>query len=342
MKAGAADPVPVGTYLGETVHCATLRGENGMEADVLTWGGVIRDLRVPVSSGALQSVVLGFQDFEDYPKRSPYFGAIVGRYANRIADGRFTLDGRIYQLDRNESGQTTLHGGTAGFSSRIWAIDDIAQSRIALSLVSKDGDQGFPGTVHVKCEYELLENGTLRFSAGATTDKPTPFNIAQHSYFNLDGSSDLRYHTLRINASNYTPTEERLIPTGEIAELAGTQLDFRQPRALDVSQDCDVNFVLDEVSSNAETGIAELASLKSGVRLTIRTSQPGLQVYNGHKLSIKDDGGKLLFGRCAGVCLETQHFPDSPNRSFFPNTILRPGQVFHSMTDYRFLSGEQS
>ncbi|MBN9135578.1 MAG: galactose mutarotase, partial [Phyllobacterium sp.] len=209
-------PQPFGMFAGEPVFQATIQSPSGALAHVLNWGAVIRDLHIPLADGTPQRVVLGFDHFDPYPVQSPYFGALVGRYANRIARGRFTLDGREYQLDRNEGGKQTLHGGAMGTSQRLWTIADWSASSVTLALRLPDGDQGFPGAMKVRCTYRFTADSTLCMDITATTDAPTVTSFAQHSYFNLDASDDIRDHRLQIFADSYTPVADDLIPTGDI------------------------------------------------------------------------------------------------------------------------------
>ena len=327
---------PFGHVGPAPVHEIMLRGPDGMEARILTWGAVIRDLTIP-HEGARLPLVLGFDDFAPYPTRSPYFGAVVGRYANRIAEGRFVLDGAPVVLDRNE-GSTTLHGGSGGFAHRIWRVEAQGPDHLTLSLASPDGDQGFPGRVEVRCTYRLLPGRALEVAFHATADRPTPVNLAQHSYFNLDGGADVTGHRLTVHADAYTPVDARDIPTGEIAPVEGTPFDLRHGvRVGDLPGPLDHNFVLRTPDSSGLTLAAELRSPLSGVRLRVRTTKPGLQAYDGHKIALDLAGsrGRALPPR-AGLCLEAQSFPDGPNHPAFPDTILRPGETYAHRTLYAF------
>jgi aldose 1-epimerase len=333
---------------GRPVHEITLRSDGGAEAKIIEWGAVIRDLAMPSRQGP-QRVVLGLNTLADYVEHSPYFGAIAGRFGNRIAHGRFRLDGEIYQLTLND-GQNSLHGGVRGFSSSLWRMATFDESSVALALVSPDGDQGYPGNLVASCTYRLI-GSTLRVELTATSDAPTPVNLCQHSYFNLDGSPSILDHSFQLNADFYTPTNADLIPTGEIRAVAGTPYDFRARRPVGIADPSadrpfryDINFVLRR-DRLAASGIPErplalagtLASGESGVSLEVWTTELGLQVYDGWMTDVPVPGlGGHRYGANAGMCLEPQRFPDSPNEPHFPDAILRPGQTYRQVTEYRF------
>lgn len=329
-----------GSLHGEDVLQITLTGPDGMEMRVLTWGAVIRDLVVPSAKG-IQGVLLGLNSIEDYVAHSPYFGAVVGRHANRIGRARFTLNGETYKLDANE-GANQLHGGSMGFGTRLWSLVDHTESSVTLSLVSEDGDMGYPGRLIATCTYTLLLSSTVRIELMAVTDKPTPVNLTTHGYFNLDGGVDILSHHLMIAADHITPTRPDLIPTGEIKRVAGTPYDFTAPRtigAAEFMQDrtiYDTNFVL-----RGPYGVlrqaASLMSLKSGLTMELWTTEPGLQFYAGHLIEIPVSGlNGAHYGPHAGLCLEPQRFPDSPNNAHFPSSILEPGQVSRQISELRF------
>ena len=326
-----------GTVAGDPVLQATIRSPAGALARVLNWGAVVRDLKVPMQNGSLQRVVLGFDEFAPYLDRSPYFGAIVGRYANRIAGGRFLLDGKLVELDRNERGIQTLHGGSGGVSQRLWTIVGSDASSVALALRLPDGDQGFPGNLDVRCTYRFVGDATLSVEIDAVTDAPTVVNFAQHSYFNLDGSGDIRTHRLRILADAYTPVDANLIPTGEIVPIEASAYDFRLPRRIGTqgSTAYDHNFVLAEP---LHEGMRFAASLVGGNGLTMQvfTTEPGLQFYDGAMIPALAGVGGRDYGPFAGLCLEAQHFPDSPNQPHFPSTVLRPSESYRQRTEFRF------
>jgi aldose 1-epimerase len=327
---------------GQPVHEVTLRSQAGAEAKIIGWGAVLRDLVVPLADGGRQRVVLGLESLDDYIAHSPHFGAIAGRYANRIAHGRFHIDGELFEVPRNQAGKHALHGGGHGFGKRPWQIAWHSANAVALTLVSPAGDQGFPGTLTVTCVYRLEEPATLAIDLTATTDAPTIVNLAAHSYFNLDGSPDILDHTLQIAAAFMTPVDDELIPTGEIVSVAGTPFDFRTPRPVRLSDAkgglvaYDHNFVLAGPAPALRLA-ALVASPRNGLCLEVRTTEPGLQFYDAAKLALPVAGldGARYAGRAA-LCLEPQLFPDSPNRSHFPQSVLRPGQVYRQRTEYRF------
>jgi aldose 1-epimerase len=327
---------------GTPVQEISLRSADGLEASIITWGAVIRDLAVPVG-GARQSTVLGLNSLADYRAHSPSFGAVPGRYANRIGRGQFTLDGKSYQLQLNEHGRTTLHGGPKGFNKLPWRLIGSTADTVVLGLTSADGDMGFPGTLEATCSYHLTGR-TLRMELTARTDAPTIVNLTNHSYFNLDGSADVRDHELTVPAAFRTAVDDDLIPTGEIVAVAGTPFDFRAPRTIrDPSgQLYDTNYVLAR-QPDAATGLAAAATLRSrrnGLALDVATNQQGVQVYDGAKVHVPVEGlGGAHYGAFAGVALETQNFPDAPNHRHFPSAVLRPGETYRQLTEYRFSVG---
>jgi len=331
-----------GSLHGEDVLQITLTSPDGMEMRVLTWGAVIRDLVVPSAKGP-QGVLLGLNSIEDYVAHSPYFGAVVGRHANRIGKAQFTLNGETYKLDANE-GANQLHGGSMGFGTRLWSLIGHTESSVTLSLVSEDGDMGYPGRLIATCTYTLLPSSTVRIELTAVTDRPTPVNLTTHGYFNLDGGADILSHHLMIAADYITPTRPDLIPTGEIKRVAGTPYDFTTPRtigAAEFMQDrtiYDTNFVL-----RGPYGVlrqaASLMSSKSGLTLELWTTEPGLQFYAGHLIKVPVSGlNGAHYRPHAGLCLEPQRFPDSPNNAHFPSSILEPGQVSRQVSELRFSS----
>jgi aldose 1-epimerase len=318
----------------------TLRTSAGAEARVLTWGAVLRDLRVPVG-GALQGVVLGLDRIENYVAHSPYFGAIVGRYANRIGGAAFRLGGETYRLAPNE-GRNQLHGGWRGFSKRLWTLLDHGLAHAVLALASPDGDMGYPGRLLATCTYTLLEPATLRIALEATADRPTPVNLTTHSYYNLDGSIDVCAHHLWVAADFITPTDPDLIPTGEIRAVDGTLYDFTTLRPIGAAQllrcrtSYDINYVL-RGEGGGLAHAATVASRANGLEMELWTTEPGLQFYDGHKLAIPVLGlGGATYGPRSGLCLEPQRFPDGPNRRHFPPCILEPGQVSRQVSELRF------
>jgi aldose 1-epimerase len=331
---------PFGTLDGTEVQQVTLSNEAGAEVRILTWGAVIRDLVVPSAAGR-QRVVLGLNRIEDYVAHSPYFGAVVGRYGNRIGGARFTLDGEAFALVPNE-GRHQLHGGPMGFGTRIWSLADHSRETATLTLVSADGDMGYPGRLVAICTYELRAPATLRITLEATSDRPTPVNLTTHSYFNLDGSPDICSHHLMIAADHVTPTDAELIPTGEVRRVEATDYDFRILRPIGAAQlmthrtTYDINYVLRHEPS-ALSHAATLCSLQSGVTMELWTTEPGLQFYDGHLLDMPVPGlAGTRYGPQAGLCLEPQRFPDGPNRPHFPPCILRPGAVSRQASELRF------
>ncbi|MGI6245382.1 MAG: aldose epimerase family protein [Pseudochelatococcus sp.] len=341
---------------GESVDEIDIRApQSGIEAKVMTWGAVVRDLRVRLGHGRYQRVVLGLNTIEDYVSHSPHMGAIVGRVANRIANGRFTLDGRTWTLTRNQSGRHTLHGGR-GFGNRLWRLAAHDESSVTLTLVSPDGEDGFPGTVRVACTYRLLDPGVLRLELEAATDRPTPVNLAHHPYFNLDGEPTIFNHRLSIEADFFTPTDADLIPTGAIVPVSGTPNDFRAHRTIrfpDAKTGApvhyDINFVLrrDRLDSPPSESpqdnapplarAALLSSYINNVSLEVWTTERGLQVYDGGKLDVPVPGlDGVRYGPGAGISLEAQNFPDAINQPAFPDPVLRPGGLYRQITEYRF------
>ncbi|MGW7405613.1 aldose epimerase family protein [Streptomyces sp. NPDC054833] len=310
---------------GTSVHRWTLE-RAGMRVRVLTYGGIVQSVEVPDRDGRTANVVLGFAGLDGYLAHpEPYFGALVGRYANRIGNARFPLDGLTYALEPND-GPHSLHGGGQGFDKRVWSARPVEHG-VRLTRVSPHGEEGFPGRLEVSATYTLDEPGALRISYEAVTDEPTVVNLTSHSYFNLAGSGHAGGHELRIAASRFTPVDPGLIPTGELRDVTGSRFDFRTARK--VGSGYDHNFVLDKGVTEAPAEIAELHDPASGRLLTIATTEPGIQVYTADHLSAP-------FEPCDGIALETQHFPDSPNRPQFPSTQLRPGAVYRSETVYGF------
>ncbi|MBZ6077795.1 aldose epimerase family protein [Microvirga puerhi] len=319
-----------------------LTGPDDVEMRVLTWGAVIRDLVVPTARGR-QHVVLGLNSIEDYEAHSPYFGAVVGRYANRIGGAQFTLDGTTYKLDANE-GRNQLHGGSRGFGTRLWTVIDRQPASVTLALVSEGGDMGYPGRLVATCTYTLLAGATVRISLEATCDHPTPVNLTTHSYFNLDGSSDIRSHYLMIAADYVTPTLPDLIPTGEIKSVTESAYDFRSRRPIGGAEpqqgriSYDINYVL-KGNDGKLSHAATLQSLNAGLSMELWTTEPGVQFYDGHMIDIPVQGlNGARYGRHSGLCLEPQRFPDGPNNAHFPACILSPGLVSRQVSELRFAS----
>ncbi|MGL5447345.1 MAG: aldose epimerase family protein [Rhabdaerophilum sp.] len=344
----SADVRDLGAVDGQPVQEITLRNATGASAKILSWGAVVRDLVVPKRSG-MQRVVLGLNSLEDYIAHSPHFGAIAGRYANRIAHGKFTIDGVQHQLPLNQEGKHSLHGGGQGFGKRPWTLLHAEAWTCTLGLVSPDGEAGYPGTLNVTCRYTLTEGNALRVELSAFADKPTILNLCHHSYFNLDGGADILDHSLAVRANLMTPVDADLIPDGSLAPVSGTAFDFRKLRlirfnGLDGKRFWyDHNFVLHRERLDADASgleiahAATLASTKSGLAMEVWTSEPCLQVYDGFKVNVPVVGlDGVQYCANAGICLEPQHAPDSPNLPHLPSTVLRPGELYRQVTEYRF------
>lgn len=308
-----------------------------MSANIITWGAVVQDLRM---AGHDTPLVLGFEEFDHYPTHSPYFGAIPGRFANRIANGRFSIGSNEFQTDRNFLEKHTLHGGSQGTGKRNWQIAGQGTSHVILALHDPDGTMGFPGNCDHTCTYTLKDDGVLQVATSSVTDAPTIASLAHHSYFTLDDSGDCRDTVLTIHADNYLPVDEELIPTGEIAPVADTHFDFRsaKPIGRDLTGDLiyDHNFCI----SNERHGLRDVAhawSPKSGVEMHVTSTEPGLQFYAGHKVDTPVLGlTGQPYGAYAGFCLEAQVWPDAPNHLEFPDSILRPEETLRQVTEYRF------
>lgn len=331
----------------------TLRSPAGLEVDFVDYGGRITSIRVPDRNGIVADVTPGYERIEDYAHDPLYLGAMVGRYANRIGGSRFTLDGREYSLTPNE-GANQLHGGPGGFHQATWTVDPSGDGRSAvLSLVSPNGDQGFPGRLEVSVTYSVTSENELVFDYEAIASAPTPVNLTQHTYFNLAGnaSGDIHDHVLTLAASRYTPVDSALIPTGQIDAVAGTPFDFTSPhrigsRAHDQHEQMligggyDHNFVMDAGITAEPKFAARLFDPTSGRVLEIFTTEPGIQFYAGAGFGRVPRGkGGFVYAPNAALALETQHFPDSPNRPGFPSTIVRPGEKYRSRSVYRFSNG---
>jgi aldose 1-epimerase len=337
---------------GQEVQLFTLSNKNGMEARIMDYGGIVVSLKVPDRTGKLDDVVLGLNTLDDYLKGHPYFGALVGRYGNRIAKGRFTLNGVEYKLAVN-NGENHLHGGIKGFDKVVWNAKFVKTVKGEVSLVltylSKDGEEGYPGNLNVRVVYTLSNNNELMIDYTATTDKDTVVNLTHHSYFNLagEGNGDILNHQLTINASRFTPIDAGSIPTGELKNVAGTPFDFTKPTAigarinqpdqqLGFGKGYDHNFVLNGRAGTLRTA-AMVFEPTTGRVMEVLTTEPGVQFYTGNFLdgTLTGKSGKVYQQRF-GFCLETQHYPDSPNQPKFPTTTLRKGQTLHSTTIYRF------
>lgn len=323
---------------GEAIEAVTLHGPDGTRARVLSWGATLRDLEIPLIDGRLRRVVLGFEDAASYIANPPYLGATCGRVANRIRDGRFTLDGTTYDVGRNEAGRTHLHGGTRGFSHRNWRIETASADAVTLVRRSPDGEEGYPGTLDVRCTYRLEAPATLAITMTATTDAPTPVNLAHHSYFTLDPAGSVRELEVEIAARHYTPVDADLIPTGDIAPVAGTPFDFTTPQRLDARGTFyDINYALDGTPNGPSRFAARAVSARSGLQLDVFTDAPGLQLYDGFHLKPTRHGlGGHRHGPHAGLCFEAQTFPDAVHQPGFPSPWLKPGETYSQATQYRF------
>lgn len=338
---------------GKAVEVYTLKNANGVEARVTNYGGIILSLMVPDRTGQMADVVLGFDSLSSYEKDSPYFGALIGRYGNRIAKGHFTLDGKEYTLAVN-NGQNALHGGLKGFDKVVWnaePFDSTGKRGLVFTYTSPNGEEGYPGTLQARVTYTLTDDNELIFDYHATTDQATPVNLTQHSYFNLKGAGngDILDHVVTINADRFTPVDSTLIPTGELRSVEGTPFDFRTPTAIGArieQQDqqlvfghgYDHNYVLNKPdSASGPTFAARVVEPASGRVMEVSTTEPGLQFYSGNFLdgTLTGKGGHV-YGHRSGFAMETQHFPDSPNQAGFPSTILRPGEEYNSRTIYKF------
>ena len=333
---------------GQDIEVFTLRNANGIEVKAITYGGIITSLKTPDRNGAMADIVLGFDSLDGYLGDHPYFGAIIGRYGNRIANGRFTLDKNEYRLAVN-NGPNHLHGGVKGFDKQVWTPEILGNNAVRFSRISPDGEEGYPGTLQVAVVYSLTNYNELIVEYQANTDLPTHVNLTQHSYFNLAGagSGDILGHELMIAADSYTPVDATLIPTGEVATVAGTPFDFRTPTAIGArigaahpqiknGQGYDHNWVLTRIKDSPQLA-ARVVEPASGRVLEVATTEPGMQFYAGNFLdgTIAGKGGRA-YGRRSGFCLETQHYPDSPNQPDFPSTELRPGDMYSSRTIFRF------
>ncbi len=333
------DKTYFGTTAGAEVYLYTLRNDLGYNVSITTYGGAITSLWTPDRDGNFGDIVLGFESLEDYVSNPRYFGALIGRHANRIAQGRFALNGVEYQLPKN-NGPNHLHGGFKGFDKRVWSAkeeDDV----LHLSYFSKDGEEGYSGNVEAFVDYRLSGN-ELSIEYRASTDRDTIVNLTNHSYFNLKGQGTILQHELTLNADGFTPVSADLIPTGEIKAVAGTPMDFREGKAIGLDlglteSGYDHNFVLNDWDGSLRS-VVDLYEPVSGRVLEISTNQPGMQFYSGNFLDgsfIGKDG--TAYVKYAGLCLEPQHFPDAPNHSNFPSTVLRPGEEYTHSTILRFL-----
>ncbi len=333
---------------GQAVDLYTLTNKNGMEATIITYGGIVVTLKTPDRNGKLDDIVLGCDTIDGYLKDTAHLGALIGRYGNRIGKASFTLDGVLYKLPAND-GPNTLHGGPKGFDRVAWQVKDAQPQRLELTYLAKDGEEGFPGNLTATAVYTLTDDNELRVDYSATTDKPTVVNLTQHSYFNLSGAGEptILDHELTLNADRFTPVDKNLIPTGELRSVEGTPFDFRKPTVIGARIDeadeqlkfgrgYDHNWVLTSGGGTLSPA-ARLYAPKTGRVMEVLTTEPGIQFYAGNFLdgTIQAKGGKKYPHR-SGLCLETQHFPDSPNKLQFPSTTLRPGAKYQTTTIFRF------
>jgi aldose 1-epimerase len=334
---------------GTIVDIFTLRNVKGVEVRAMTYGAIITSIRVPDRQGSFADVALGFDTLEPYLVRHPYFGAVVGRYGNRIAGARFTLNGQVHTLAAN-NGPNHLHGGVKGFDKYVWLAEPAATGAgVTFSRTSADGEEGYPGAVNVRVTYTLSDANALTVEYEAAATKATPINLTQHTYFNLSGQagSPILGHEVTIHADRFTPVDATLIPTGQLAPVEGTPFDFRTATAvgarieqadpqLKMGGGYDHNFVLTRAGAGLQPA-ARVVDRTSGRTLDVATTEPGLQFYTGNFLDGTINGkGGVVYARRSGLCLETQHFPDSPNKPSFPSTILEPGQIYRSRTVFTF------
>src|SRR5882672_399975 len=339
---------------GKSADLYILTNKNGVEVSITNYGGIVVSLKVPDRQGKLGDVVLGFDTLDGYVADKSYFGALIGRYGNRIGGAKFSIDGVTYTLAKN-NGENVLHGGIVGFNKKLWEARDVSKGNepaLELKYTSKDGEEGFPGNLITTVVYTLTNKNELRIEYSATTDKKTVLNLTNHSYFNLagPGSGDILKSVLRVNADKFTPVDAGLIPTGELKSVEGTPFDFRTPTGIGaridaddgqikLGQGYDHNFVLSKEKPSGPTLAARVEEPTTGRVLEVWTTEPGVQFYTANFLDGTVHGkGGISYGRRTAFCLETQHFPDSPNKPSFPSTVLSPGQHYHTTTIYKFLT----
>ena len=337
---------------GQPVDLYVLTNKGGAEASITNYGGAVVSIKVPDRNGKPADVVLGYDTVDGYVNDKSHFGGIIGRFGNRIAHAQFVLDGKTYTLAKN-NGENTLHGGVKGFDKALWTAKTLPAKdgqSLELSYLSKDGDEGFPGNLKVTVTYTWTDANALQIEYSATTDKKTVVNLTNHSYFNLagQGSGDILGHQLVIEADKFTPVDAGLIPTGELRDVGGTPFDFRKPVAIGARTDqdddqlklgggYDHNYVLRRSAGGGESRAARVVEPASGRVLEVWTTEPGVQFYTGNFLDGKTPGkGGFTYPRRNAFCLETQHFPDSPNQSKFPSVVLNPGETYHTVTTYKF------
>jgi len=335
---------------GKPVSLYVLKNKNGLEVTFTDFGQRLISLMAPDKNGKLEDIVLGYSTLKEYATNGGYFGAIIGRYGNRIGKGRFELDGTTYELAKNNNGNH-LHGGLKAFESVMWNVDSVSQDYIRFSRISPDMEEGYPGNLEVAVEYTLTDSNELRIEYSATTDKKTPINLTHHSFFNLKGAGNgnVNDHMVQINSNHITPVDDGLIPTGEFMPVAGTPFDFNTAKTVQEGLDgdheqltlgmgFDHNFVLDTGIKNAEGLLiaAKVVEPQSGRTMEVFTNEPGVQFYGGNFLDGSTGKNGKSYVRRGALCLETQHYPDSPNRDNFPSTILEPGQEYKSICVYKF------
>ena len=340
---------------GQEVHLYTLTNSNGMQVSITNYGARIVSILVPDRNGKMADVVLGFDNLPDYVKYNTYFGALVGRYANRIGGAKFTLDGKVYHLPVN-NGPNSLHGGIKGFDKRFWAAEEVQgdEPSLVMTYSSKDGEEGYPGNLQAKVVYTLTKDNSIKIDYSATTDKDTVINLTNHSYFNLagEGNGDVLKQVLMINSDEITPVNATQIPTGKIMKVDGTPFDFRKPtpigarinednEQLKIGKGYDINYILERKGPGLELA-ARAYDPGSGRELEVYTTEPGIQFYSGNFLdgSVHGKGG-VAYGPRSAFCLETQHYPDSPNQPGFPTTELKPGETFHQVTVFKFTTTDK-
>lgn len=348
MKCSSAS-APFGTVDGKAVTLYTLKNAKGAEAKIMNYGGLVQSLKMPDRNGKFDDIVLGYDELAGYLKETPYFGALVGRYGNRIGAAKFTLDGKTYELAKNNNGNS-LHGGLKGFDKVVWDVVKVTGNSLELSYLSKDGEEGFPGNLKVTATYTLTDANELKVNFHATTDKATVVNLTHHSYFNLkgQGNGDILGHEVYINADKTTPVDSTLITTGEFADVTGTPFDFRKPTAIGARIDdpntvlqygpgYDHNWVINQAKPGQLGLQARVSEPTTGRVMEVWSDEPGLQFYAGNFLdgTITGKGGKV-YQRRTGFCMEPQHYPDSPNKANFPSVVLRPGQTFKNTIIYKF------
>jgi len=339
--------IPYGSVGGKEVFQFILENKNNMTVKIINFGGIITSLLVPDKTGKIDDVVLGFNSLADYLSEHPYFGALIGRFGNRIAKGRFVLNGKEYQLARND-GENHLHGGNVGFDRVVWEAEEFRNAEgvgVELRYLAQDGEEGYPGNLNTTVRYLLNNQNELVINYLATTDQPTIINLTQHSYFNLkgEGCDDILDHEIMINADHYTAVDDGLIPTGELKPVKNTPFDFTtwQPIGARIQQltgtgGYDHNYVLNRAGTEPTLAASVRESI-SGRVMTVYTTEPGMQFYTGNSLDGTLTGKRgVKYGKHSGFCLETQHFPDSPNHPEFPSTVLNPGEVYRQTTIYRF------